>query len=453
LKGVGTGDNDGSATEAQRLRRELEAVRRISAALSTKTRSEDVVRGALQVSLDVVGAGAGSIILYDEAKSKLVFRYVVGEKSAGLTGMEMESDQGIAGEVFSTGEAKVSHDMAKEEKHRRDVGQGIGYLTYNMVTVPLKTTEGTCIGVMQVLNKHQGEFDAEDVGVLEILAGQAAIAIESARLQEEARLAVVTKMIGDISHDVKNMVTPLVSTAATLKDWYPKFLEDFGRLVELAKRADPREAEECQERTVVFVGFVPEGMDMVEEGAARVQARVREIADCVKGIVSPPQLQPGDVRQVVEEVARDLQVVAQQAGVSLETDLADVPETLIDERRLYSAVYNLVNNAIPEAPRGGKVSVRLGAREQGEFPEGRHILIEVRDTGRGMTEEVRRSLFTDRAISTKRGGTGLGTRIIKQAVEGHGGQITVDSELGKGSVFRVRLPIVSTLQQASGGEQ
>ncbi len=400
----------------------------------------------------MVGAGAGSIILYDETKDKLVFRYVIGEKSAALTGMEMETTRGIAGEVFSSGQAKVSLDMSKEAKHDPTVGRKIGYLTHNMVTVPLKTTEGTCIGVMQVLNKHEGQFDDDDVAVLAILAGQATLAIDAARLHEEARLAVVTKLIGDIGHDVKNMVTPVVSTAETLKDWYAEFAGEFRRLQTLASQANAKEAEEAAEKTAPFVEFVPEAMDMVVAGAARVQARVREIADCVKGIVSAPRLVMGDVRRVVEEVVRDLDVVAQQGEVSLLSALEPAPQTMIDERRLYSAVYNLVNNAIPETGPGGKVTLRVSAKEEGEFPEGAYVLVEVADTGRGMTEEVRRSLFTERTISTKRGGTGLGTRIVKQAVEAHRGEIAVDSTVGKGSVFRIKLPIVSEAGAERAGE-
>ena len=67
--------------------------------------------------------------------------------------------------------------------------------------------------------------------------------------------------------------------------------------------------------------------------------------------------------------------------------------------------------------------------------------IEVADTGRGMPPEVRERLFTDRAISTKPGGTGLGTRIVKNVVDAHGGKIWVESELGKGTTFFIRLPL------------
>jgi signal transduction histidine kinase len=67
--------------------------------------------------------------------------------------------------------------------------------------------------------------------------------------------------------------------------------------------------------------------------------------------------------------------------------------------------------------------------------------LEVQDTGKGIPENVRRRLFTDEAVSTKPGGTGLGTRIVAGVVRRHNGKISVESEEGKGSLFRIQLPL------------
>ena len=107
-----------------------------------------------------------------------------------------------------------------------------------------------------------------------------------------------------------------------------------------------------------------------------------------------------------------------------------------DENRLFNALYNLVNNAIPEVPSGGSITVQ-GSIEEG----GRSIVLSVIDTGKGMSLEVRESLFTYQAISRKVGGTGLGTKIVKDVVEAHGGKITVESEQGIGSSFHITLPV------------
>lgn len=83
--------------------RQIDAVHRISQALCTKTRLGDLLRETLQVSLDTVGANAGSIYRYYPEKQKLVFDYVIGEAAPLLTGREIDPNTGIVGEVFQTG--------------------------------------------------------------------------------------------------------------------------------------------------------------------------------------------------------------------------------------------------------------------------------------------------------------------------------------------------------------
>jgi signal transduction histidine kinase len=174
---------------------------------------------------------------------------------------------------------------------------------------------------------------------------------------------------------------------------------------------------------------------MLQDGAVRTQDRVREIADCVKGLSSPPNFASCNIKMVVESVIKTLRVLADEKGITLSIkDLEALPVIVADERRLFNAVYNLVNNAIPEVPSGGSITVI------GKFdPDAKNLLISVTDTGRGMSREVRESLFSARAISRKAGGTGLGTKIVKDVVDAHGGKIWVESEEGAGTTFHIRL--------------
>jgi Signal transduction histidine kinase len=191
-----------------------------------------------------------------------------------------------------------------------------------------------------------------------------------------------------------------------------------------------------------FEAFFVEAVQMIEEGSAQIQERMREISDAVKGVIAEPRFEPTDVKEVTEKVLRALKPVAQRQGVELRLEVqGELPLVLLDPKRIYNALYNLVNNAIPETPPGGSVTVRIYVCPEGEFPDGNYLGIEVADTGRGIPEEVRKWLFTDKAISTKPGGTGLGTRIVKNVVDAHGGKIWVESELGKGSTFFIRLPL------------
>ena len=111
-----------------------------------------------------------------------------------------------------------------------------------------------------------------------------------------------------------------------------------------------------------------------------------------------------------------------------------LPSILADERRLFNAFYNLINNAIDEVQAGGIITVR-------GYAESEAIVLSVQDTGQGMPPEVQKSLFTNRVISQKAGGTGLGTKIVKDVVDSHGGHITVESQVGLGTTFHIHLPL------------
>ena len=146
---------------------------------------------------------------------------------------------------------------------------------------------------------------------------------------------------------------------------------------------------------------------------------------------------PCQLSSVVKAVFETLSWLADQQGVSLKSEgLGALPEIEGDERRLFNAFYNLINNAIHEMPSGGCVTVS-GAEDRRKAG----ILVSVADTGRGMPPEIRDSLFTPRITSRKAGGTGLGTKIIKDVVDAHDGRITVESEVGVGTTFQIYLPL------------
>lgn len=428
---------------------QLQAVHNITAALSSKTDLDALLQETLGSCLAAVRANAGSILLHDDEDRLLRFRYVVGDAAAILTGTTLDPSQGIAGEVFRTGTPKISRDVTQEKSHFKGIDQVTQYETRNMVTVPLKSIVGEPVGVMQILNKEGGGFfDDHDIETLMILSAQAASAIENARLFEEARVAVVVKLMGDISHDVKNMITPVSVCAQTLEMMFESY---FAELERLGAKLEAPAAERLERASLPLRDFYPEAIRMFLDGSEQVQARVREIADCVKGIVAEPRFEPTEVNAVVEAVATPLRLVAERGDLVIDlTGLShDLPPAELDQKQLYNCIYNLINNAIPETPAGGRIYVATanGVGESGA--EG--LLIRVRDTGRGMPAHVRERLFTKNAVSTKPGGTGLGTQIVKNVVDAHHGTIRVASEEGVGTEFTIWLPVRQPGADADGG--
>ena len=124
--------------------------------------------------------------------------------------------------------------------------------------------------------------------------------------------------------------------------------------------------------------------------------------------------------------------------------LIDLPAIQADARRMFNVFYNLINNALSEVPPGGSISIR-GEHE----PDSGTVCISVKDTGPGMPPEIRDRLFREGVISRKAGGTGLGTKIVKDVIDAHGGRIRVESELGHGTTFFITLPIEQTARTAS----
>jgi signal transduction histidine kinase len=244
-----------------------------------------------------------------------------------------------------------------------------------------------------------------------------------ARLIKEQRLAEVARVLGDIGHDLKNLLMPISTGSELLEE---ELTECFATLPETTATAIKPARGRTHELT-----------EMIRQSSRRIHDRVKEIADSVKGLTRPPQFGPCRLADVVSNVFQTLRILAEERHVVLHAEgLDSLPVIRADESRLFNALYNLVNNAIPEVPSGGSVTVR-GCLDE----SGKHVVLSVIDTGKGMSPEVRDSLFSYQAISRKVGGTGLGTKIVKDVVDAHGGTIAVESTEGKGTAFHITLAI------------
>jgi len=327
-----------------------------------------------------------------------------------------------------------------DEHFRPDVGEKIGFTTESMVTVPLKYQAGKPVGVMQILNKQEGEFNLRDQEVLEIVASVAAASIETAQLAREAQTAAIAHAVGDLSHDIKNKVTPISLTADTIS---LMMADLFDGLDALAARLPDDLRAELLAIAEPLRNFCAESLHIVKDQVQEVQDCTKLIADALKGVITEPQLELRELHPVIERQLDLLEPVAFRQGVELIQQFEPVPVCRFDRFQVERAVYNLVNNAIPETPAGGSITVTTRAKKTGHFPEGRYLLIEVRDTGRGMPPQVLERILRGDPKSTKPGGTGLGTRIVYNAVAAHKGVFEGESQEGVGTVFRLKLPLLT----------
>ena len=410
------------ASELLHYKKQLEAVERISQALFQSIDLDELVETTLRIALEEVGAEAGSILLADPEKEELIFQYSIGAKPVPR-GTAIPWDKGISGAVFQSGEARITNQVNQDAGHLRQIDQTTGFVTHDMIAVPLRRWRGEPIGVLDVLNKRAGPFTNHDLGLLTIISAFAALAIQQAKQFEDAKKAEVVTLLGDIGHDLKNLLTPVQAGVELLRDVVKDL---FGAMNSAELTYNKTNKKICDE-----------SVEIAQNGIRRLHDRVKEIADCVKGLSAPPNFALCAVGSVILEVFQTLQVLAREKQITLRTEgLESLPEFHADERRLYNAFYNLINNAIPETPQGGSITVR-GQLDQ----DSGGIALAVADTGRGMPPEIRDRLFSPKAISTKKGGTGLGTKIVKDVVDAHKGKIWVESEPGVGTTFHLLFPL------------
>jgi signal transduction histidine kinase len=432
------------ATTAHLLRqrdRQLQAVVSVTRALQTRLHLDELIKYAVLTAMATMDADAGSLLLHDPECNKLVFRYVEGPAKAKITGMEIADTQGVAGDVFQTARSRISLDVTQDRAHITDIDKHSSYTTRSMITVPLQAGTGEVLGVIQVLNKHEGEFNESDMEVLEVLAAQVAATILNAQLFEKAQVAAMVDLLGQMSHDIKNLLTPVQLSGQTLRMMMNDFQAQVSdELVKSTQNGTPLgDTIDCVMQRIG--SDVDEIFSILEESTQIAVQRSREIADTVKGLSAAPTFEMVDLNEIARRVCRVLCFVAEKNGVTLIDNLLPLPLALLDSKRLYNVLYNLVNNAIGATPAGGRVTLRTSAMRMGEFPDGNFLQIEVADTGCGMPPETAEKLFTGRVRSTKKGGTGLGTRVVKSVVDAHNGVLSVKSTLGAGTTITARIPL------------
>ncbi len=142
---------------------------------------EGLLRIITESATDILNAEAGSLLLTtDDGTESLEFRVVSGGAGSGLVGVRVPAGKGLVGEVAKTGKPVIVYDVASDPRWAGELGGG-SFHTANVIAVPLISQERVT-GVLEVLNKRGGTFNPTDVDLLTTFAGQAAVAIENARL-------------------------------------------------------------------------------------------------------------------------------------------------------------------------------------------------------------------------------------------------------------------------------
>ena len=383
-----------------RYQRLIDIARDLASTLDLDTLLYRIVR----VAADLSHAEEASILLYDEVKNELRFQAATNLDNPAIRGLRVPVDQSVAGWIVTHCEPIIIADVKNDERHFGHINQTTALTTQSILGVPL-IHKGEVVGVLEAINKRVGEFDAEDQDLLLTLGTQAAVAIQNARLFAQSDL---------ISEFVHELRTPLASlnTAAHLFH-NPKI--------------EPDQKDEI--------------VDAIQTEITRLSSLATSFLDIARLESGRTQFQLQQINLVplLDECASLMQTQAQEFGLDLQLILSpDLQSIQGDPDKIKQAILNLVSNAIKYNRPNGKIILAAENYQQ-------NVIITVKDSGIGIPQEHMERLFTKfyRVPGSEQHaqGTGLGLSIVKRIIEGHGGDISVESAAGEGTTFRICLPI------------
>jgi len=232
------------------------------------------------------------------------------------------------------------------------------------------------------------------------------------QLQVSERLAAIGRVTAGVAHEVKN---PLNS----MRLW-----------LEVLKANMPTDPEPQQ------------AVKMLDSEIDRLDRAVKTFLNFTKPVEI--KLEETDLRGVLEEVIEAARPSVVKAGLELAVDIpAEFPGVLLDRQLIHQAVANLILNACDFTDPGGRIAITL--RRNGEFAS-----IGVTDSGRGIPAADQKKIF-QLFFTTRPGGTGIGLANTFRFVQLHNGRIDFETEAGRGTTFRVDLPL-ARLSDSSGGK-
>lgn len=257
---------------------------------------------------------------------------------------------------------------------------------------------------------------------------------------EDRGSAEIADRLRDLGHDVKNMLTASTGGAETLQTLLDEMFAELD--VALSGCGDGELRGKVRQIVSGPRELVPELSAMVCWGLEAVRERTSGLGGLVKGAQAPPEFQWVRVDEIAERVHWHLAVAARRAEVELALEIQEgLPSAELDDLSVYSAVYNLVDNALSVTPPGGRVTVSLRAVSGSAAQDGDELEIEVADTGPGLSVEGVFNLVSDPGLTTKPNGSGRGLTIVKKTVDHHAGRLTVTTTPGAGTSFTLHLPL------------
>ena len=420
-----TSEVEARTRELMRSVAELQALNEVGQALSSSLDLETVLATVIARAVRLADADSGTLYQFDEADGVFDPRANFGvsdDMISTLRGSRIGLGDGPVG-MCAVNRAPVQvTDTEYFQQRVSSLWEHDGIRA--VVAVPLLRDEHVT-GALVIRRKVSGEFAPSIVKLLQTLASQSVMAIENARLFKESQakseqLAEASKLksqfLANMSHELRTPLNAIIGLT--------EMLHEDARDLKRAEELEP--LERVLRAAHHLLELINDILDLSKIEAGRMDMHVEAFA----------------IAPLVDDVISTISPVATKNGNQIIVRCPpDIGEMHADQTRIRQALLNLVSNA-NKFTEHGSVTVDV-ARVTGKGSE--EITMAVRDTGIGMSSEQIGRLFqefvqADPSTTRKYGGTGLGLAISRRFCQMMGGEITVESQLGKGSTFTIRLP-------------
>jgi GAF domain-containing protein len=410
---------------------ELRALGETSQAVNSTLDLEMVLNTIVSKAVQLSGTEAGAIYVFDAAPHEFRLRATYGMDQALITA--------LGGAHIRLDEQNIALVLANREPvHVADLGEVARSPVDDIVlrsgfrarlAAPLFSGDDI-IGLLVVRRRTPGAFARNTIDLMKTFAAQSALAIQNAQLFQEIddkgrELELASRhksqFLANMSHELRTPLNAILGYTELILD------NIYGEAPEKMRAV----LERVQTNGKHLLGLINDVLDLskIEAGQLTLSLNDYSLAELVQGVY----------------VA--VEPLASRKNLALTTKVEKgLPAGHGDERRLAQVLLNLVGNAIKFTDKG-EVAIEASAAN-GAFS------VAVRDSGPGIAAADQQKIFeefqqVDNTSTRQKGGTGLGLAISKRIVELHGGRIQVDSELGKGSTFTIRLPVKAGERQTT----
>ena len=393
----------------RRLRMGTIGLQRVSRLLDSLTDLHQLLERIMHEARQLTEAEASSLMLWDPQAEELFFEVALGGSAEAVKPIRLRLGEGVAGTAAKARRAVNVPDVTRDGRWFAEADAVSGFETRSILAVPMLRA-GRLVGVLEVLNRRRGSFTSADEANLTVLAAEAAIVIENARLHQEKlqaeRLAAVGRAVAELAHCMKNILNGI---------------QGGGYILDRGLEKDDRKK-------------LTSGWDMVKRNTTFLSNLVLDMLAYAKD--RRPHYEETEVNGLVQTVADLLAAEAATRGVEVSAELDPaIGSVLVDPTGIYRVLLNLGTNAAEACPPDtGRVCLRTRRAASG------WCTLEVEDNGSGIAPEHRGKVFTEFFSTKGAKGTGLGLPVAGKIVREHGGRIEVTSELGKGTRFVVWLP-------------